>query len=112
MLRVAGTLRTVAALVVDADPGYTILLGRHWMRSVKLQGDYYEGTYTLESDEGGRRQLEQSHQPQLNWRIRRVATKQNPMVRVEHETSVSEDDMEEEEAYYYEADTEDSETEN
>ena len=38
-------------MVVDGDLGYSILLGRHWMLSVRLLGNYKYRTYTIkESD--------------------------------------------------------------
>lgn len=41
-------------LVVEGSPSYSLLLGRHWMSSVKILGNYEEGGYTLVNDNGDR----------------------------------------------------------
>lgn len=51
-LTIEGVTRIIAATVVDGDPGYSILLGRHWMSSVGLLGNYKHGTYTIEGSDG------------------------------------------------------------
>jgi hypothetical protein len=40
MVTVTGATRMVAALVDPGRTSYTILLGRHWMYTVKVRGVY------------------------------------------------------------------------
>jgi hypothetical protein len=39
-------------MVVDGDLGYSILLGRYWMLSVRLLGNYKHRMYTIKGLDG------------------------------------------------------------
>ncbi|KAL3247644.1 hypothetical protein ABHI18_012339, partial [Aspergillus niger] len=65
MVSVAGANRIIGAFVVDGTPGFTLLLGRHWMHTVQLIGDYGKGTYSILQDNGQRAPLERSTRIQL-----------------------------------------------
>ncbi|GLI74770.1 hypothetical protein PoHVEF18_003018 [Penicillium ochrochloron] len=47
-----GVTRVVAAMVVDGEPSYQLLLGRHWMHTCDITGSYRLGTYTFVDDDG------------------------------------------------------------
>lgn len=47
---VENVTRIIAATVVEGDPGYSILLGRHWMASVSMLSNYKDGTYSIKED--------------------------------------------------------------
>ena len=47
---VEGVSRVIAATVVDSVPGYSLLLGRHWMGLVSLKGDYENNAYTIRTE--------------------------------------------------------------
>lgn len=50
LLSVSGANRIIAATVVPSNPGYSVLLGQHWMQSVSLHGDYRKGQYAITDD--------------------------------------------------------------
>lgn len=55
MVSVAGTTRVICAMEVRGDdPGYTLLLGRHWMATVATLGNYKANTYTVEGNDKSR----------------------------------------------------------
>lgn len=51
-LTIEGVTQIIAAIVIDGDLGYSILLGRHWMLSVGLLGNYKYRMYTIEGSDG------------------------------------------------------------
>lgn len=61
MLEISGCTRAIAALVAEGQPHFTLLLGRHWMHSVDLIGQYRTSTYSLMADSGKRQDLVKSN---------------------------------------------------
>lgn len=99
IVSIEGVQRVIAAVIVNGEPDYTLLLGRHWMSSVGLRGDYGDGTYTIRTDEGVRVPVYRSITPTTERegvRLHRVAT--HPQGTNPAFTDLSTDD--------YEADTE------
>jgi hypothetical protein len=58
-IRIAGVDRIIDAYTVEGVTAYSLLLGRNWMRSVGLRGDYSRDTYYIDTTgEGAWRELQ------------------------------------------------------
>jgi hypothetical protein len=56
-VNVEGVNWIIAAIIIDSDPGYSILLRRHWMASVGMRGNYKQGTYMIKGANRGLREV-------------------------------------------------------
>ena len=82
-----GVTRVITAIVVDGDPGYTILLGQHFMYQISAMVDHDRGMYHMQDNNGVWMEIKRSTSPcqsakafgQL--KLKRVAV--NPFVKVE-----------------------------
>lgn len=52
MVTVVRFTRVIPATVVEGNLGFTILLGCHWMHSMKVKGNYTMGTYHIPNEKG------------------------------------------------------------
>lgn len=62
-VEIEGAAWVIAVLVIDGSSSYSLLLGRHWLSSVKALGDYEVGGYTIVDDSGKRVKMHRTRKP-------------------------------------------------
>lgn len=60
IVSIMGISKTIHATVVEGEPGYTILLGRHWMYEAGVEGNYRLGKYWIDKGNGERLEIPRS----------------------------------------------------